>query len=135
MPDEALILDEGNLAALQALIDRGLSLRLFTNDRVPTRLDTIETFTELGTADYGAQSLIGSRWSFMQGTPARASYPRVDFVFNGFRGNVFGWFITTGRKVVAAGRFKEAPWKVVNVGDVIGVAPTLLFGDNRDAGD
>jgi hypothetical protein len=122
---------DGQVAALEAVIARGLVLRLFVNDHVPAVTDRFESFVEATVYGYRSASLDPTQWAYSDADGiATAGHGReVMFVFDQHDSGqkVYGWYLTQGRRLVAAWRDQE-PFAIVNRGDSYGVVPVLQFG-------
>lgn len=121
----------GEAALLQALIDRGLTLRLFCNDRRPKRGDRAADYKEASFPGYSPIKLAASVWKVEQGTaksPTVATAPYQMFLRTtaGDREDVYGWYLTApDGAVVCAERFEGAPWDVARGRDAVEVRPAV----------
>lgn len=135
MTAEYIVPHEGNAFILQALVDTGLTLRLFVNNPPFKRGLTAKTLTEASFPGYEAIRMAGSLWKISEGTDktpaATATAPFQMFLrtSEGEVADVYGWYLTarTGA-VVCAERFgKKVPWKVERERDAVEVKPVLMF--------
>ena len=116
---------EGKSAWLQFLIDRGLVLKLFTNDRHPTRLDRQDAYTEQRGQGYVPIVLLSYDWVIDEIGPTAATSLRKTWQFTGPLGEIWGCYLTFGGRFLGAERFSDGPYKVLHEGDRIGVVVTL----------
>lgn len=126
---------DGETAILQALVNLGLTLRLYCNPHKPTRATTARDLRECTFPGYAGIRLAGSLWQVTAGnskTPSSAAAPFQMFLRNAAGADdcdVHGWYLTTpDGKVVVAEQFEDAPWDVRRARDAVEVKPSLLFG-------
>lgn len=121
----------GEQYALAVLLNKQIAsdlvLRLFTNDVTPGNSDTSATYAEVSSGGYAAKSLAGASWSITGGSPATATYAAQTWVFSGWVGSVYGYYVTrsAGGGLVWAERFFDGPYNVVLAGDTISVTPVF----------
>lgn len=124
---------EAEAAMLQALVNLGLTLRLFGNDRTPARGDRAKSYTEVAFPGYKPIRLAGSVWTVragQEGRPTEATAPFQLFqrTKTGAAVNVYGWYLTApDGAVVAAGRVGETPFDVVRAREAVEIQATLTF--------
>lgn len=108
---------------LQELLNRALTLRLYSNNRVPAAGDTASSYTEVSGGGYTAFPLVYATWAIASGI---ANYPSHDFNFTSATsapGTVYGYYITDVDGALRwAERFEESvlPFTVA-VGSLIRV--------------
>jgi hypothetical protein len=115
----------GNVRMLGGLTERLLTLRLFVNDRVPEKGDTLSEYTEASGGGYAALDLPPGPWTVMPTVPALASYPEQTLGFTGLVGDVYGYLLTDGEDLVVAERFGNGPYDVRRNGDQIKITPRI----------
>lgn len=123
--------DQGENIALEAIVNKTapqtLILRLFKSNTTPGEADTEATYTEADFTGYSAISLTGASWGAASG--GTIAYAEQSFPSSAGSQNqpVYGYYLTqtTSGKLVYAERFTDAPYTIVNNGDVIKVTPTI----------
>ena len=104
----------GNEAALQALVERGLTLVLTDQDGQPI---------DPG-AGYEPRPLDPADWNNLE-------HPGVAFVFSGARSPIHGYALVPSSglpTVYGAEVFRDGPYNIRNNGDRVVITPTLLSG-------
>lgn len=79
MTNSLLLVNEGEVAMLQALFALGVTLRLYQNDRNPVKGDTVAAYDECDFPGYVAKVLIAESWTFAPGLITTAMYPQQTF--------------------------------------------------------
>jgi hypothetical protein len=127
-----VLLNQGEVVMLEAFVNKtapqNLRLKLFTNNVTPAEGDTEATYTEAAGNGYADVLLTGSTWgAAAAGAPSSIAYAQQTYTFTGALGNVYGYYLTqtTSAKAVAAERFSDGPYNIVNNGDQIKITPTL----------
>lgn len=110
-------------ALLRHLVSSGCTLRLFVNDAMPTADSTAASFVEPAHG-YQPQPMMPSDWTVTVGIPCEAKAARTVFSFTSPAGVIRGQFLTRGKDLLWAERFKEDKL-LVNQADTIETTPTL----------
>ncbi len=116
---------------LEAIVNSDvLLLHLFTNDRNPSKTDTIGNYTEVVFLGYSPKLLTPSEWVIeideLTGNYV-AKFAQQIFSFND-QVTVYGYYITNhaGNKLLTVERYTSAPVSLMaGVGGNIKVTPTL----------
>jgi hypothetical protein len=112
---------------LQELLNRALTLRLYSNNRVPAAGDTAASYTEVIGGGYAAFSLVYATWAIASGV---ATYPSHDFNFTtatSAPGTIYGYYVTDVDGALRwAERFEESvlPFTPA-VGSLVRVKPRI----------
>lgn len=115
---------EGADLMLSLLVNKAqasdLTLHLFSNDYNPASASEAQDFVETPMqAGYATKLLNGSDWSVDKGVAVHV--PQV-FHFSGPLGLIYGYYVLgPANKVVAAERFVDGPYNILNNGDFIAV--------------
>lgn len=130
-----VLVNQGETIMLEAFANKTapqtLVLKLFKNNVTPGETDTEATYTEADFTGYASVSLTPGTWVTTAGAPSDISYPQQ--IFTSSAGaqnqNVYGYFIvqTGSGKLVAAERFADGPYNIVNNGDQIKVTPKITL--------
>ena len=126
-----MLVNQGETIMLEALVNKtapqSLVLKLFTNDKTPAEGDAAGAYTEASGNGYASVALTPASWTTAAGAPSQVEYPQVTFTFTGALGSVYGYFIvqTTSGLLVAAERFSDGPYVIVNNGDQIKITPRV----------
>ena len=115
-----------------------LILRLYTNNKTPTRADTTAQYTEATFQGYVPVVLVGAQWAIAPGMPTAAAYTGQRFVSTAGQSaqSCYGYYVTqvSSGMLVWAERFSavDAPFVMENNGDVISlcVVDSLFVDDN-----
>ena len=128
-----VLVNQGETIMLEALINKtapqSLVLKLFKNNITPVEGDTEAGYTEADFTGYASVALTPGTWTTTSGAPSDVTYSQV--VFTSSAGaqnqNVYGYYIiqTSSGKLVAAERFADGPYNIVNNGDQIKVTPKI----------
>jgi hypothetical protein len=102
------------------------TLKLFTNDYTPVEGSVAGSFTEATFTGYSAKTLTTSSWTVAS---AIASYAAQTFTSTAGSQNqsVYGYYIVGASSgiIIAAERFADGPYVIVNNGDSITVTPSI----------
>lgn len=112
---------------LDALTDRTLTLKLYSNNVIPDEEDDAASFTEVAGGGYSSQSIAGSSWSIADGVAVSTA---KNFAFTGVTdspGTVYGYFIVDSLGVlVGAERFSESVLPFIpGNGKIIRITPRV----------
>ncbi len=124
--------NDAELAILTYILTGNHTLRLFSNNIVPSATDTIASYTEVVGGGYAAKALTFAHWVLTAGGPSVAQYDTQQvFTFTGptnAPGTIYGYHITrdSDGKLMWAERFAAGflPFSPI-VGSVIRVTPRL----------
>ncbi len=109
-----------------------ISIRLYSNNVIPTESSTVATFIEMSNGlGYltGGQSLTPGSWSIISGNPSQAEHTEMTWTFTGAAGLVYGYYVTrdTGGELMWAERFSNGPFNITTNGDQIKITPRLTL--------
>jgi hypothetical protein len=127
--------DAGEVLALKHIVNYvapdTLVLKLYSNNKTPSKLDIAGDYTEVSGYGYSSVSLTPSNFTFSAGDPSTASYPQITFTFTGAAGNVYGYYVIQGTTgdLIFANRFSNAPIQIANNGDQIRVTLTIQLNN------
>jgi len=88
-------------------------LRLFENNVTPAKATVIADLTECTDVDYSPITLLSASWSHSAvsdgagGTMAQSEYPLQTFGLSSLANTQYGWHLTYGGVLVAAGAFSS----------------------------
>lgn len=122
-----VITTAGKNKQLRELLNRALTLRLYSNNRVPDIADTAASYTEITGGGYAAKPLTYANWIVSAGV---AIYPAQDFNFTAatnIPGTAYGYYLTDADNELRwVERFAESalPFTVAN-GSLIRVRPRI----------
>jgi len=123
-----LVPDVGEVAALQKWLNQNLTLKLYSNNKIPAEADTAASYTEVTGGGYANKTLVFGTWSIA--ATGIATYTAQDFSFTGVTGapgTVYGYYIVDGSNVLLwAERFPASvlPFSPVN-GSLIRITPRI----------
>jgi len=124
-----VLVNQAEVIMLQALVDLGLTLRLFQNDWTLAETDTEAAATEATFTGYSAVVLTPATWTVTPGAPASADYPQQIFTSSAAQTpqNIYGYYLTrtSGGALIAAERFTGGPYVIQNNLDKIRVSPRI----------
>lgn len=128
-----VLVNQGETIALEALVNKtapqSLVLKLFKNNITPVEADTEAAYTEADFTGYASIALTPASWVTTAGAPSDVTYPQQTFLSSAGaqNQNVYGYYIiqTTSGKLIAAERFTDGPYNIVNNGDAIKVTPKI----------
>jgi len=108
-----------------------LVLRLYSNNRSPSKTDVVGDYTEVTGNGYSATTLNPANFVFSSGDPTSAAYPQVTFTFTGAAGNIYGYYVTRASSgdLQFANRFSNAPINIANNGDEIRITLTITLNN------
>jgi len=126
-----LYVPEASLATmLEKILNQSLTLKLYSNNVIPSAADTTATYTEVSGGGYVSKTLTFANWVITPGGPAVALYNAFqDWFFTGATdapGTIFGYFViqTTGGLLLWAERFPAATIPFVSQnGSLIRIKP------------
>lgn len=101
-----------------------LILKLYSNEKDPKEGDVESDYEEIEGGGYIALKLNPDQWIIKyKDEVVEASYPDVDFTFNGPVGNVYGYYVIqeNSGNIVWSDRFDSGPHDIKNNGDQIKV--------------
>jgi hypothetical protein len=125
----------GEAIALRNIVNnqppQTLVIKLYSNNRTPTKLDTATDYTEVIGFGYSSQTLTTSSFTFVEGDPSTAAYPQITYSFTGAAGNVYGYYVVqqVSGTLMFANRFSNAPINIANNGDEIRITLTLQLNN------
>ena len=102
-----------------------LLLRLYTNNKVPTRADTTEQYIEATFQGYSSVVLVGAQWAVVPGRPTAAASVEQKFLSTAGQPaqSCYGYYVTqiSSGTLMWAERFSavNAPFVMQNNGDEI----------------
>ena len=128
-----VITNNGELVALKAMLNntagQSVYLRLYENDYTPVEASVTADFTEATFTGYAQKTLAGSDWTFTSGAPGDATAAVQNFVSSAGSQDeyVYGYYyvqVTSGL-CLAAERFTDGPYHIVNNSDTVAVTPKI----------
>lgn len=128
-----LIVADGYVLALEGLVERGLTLRLYVQaprarPRIPDPSDTFDSYDEADALGYLPVRLAADAWTILpEGDGASAVHPEVEFTFQAGGAVIGGYLITAGSRLYAVQPLPD-PFEVLRRGDALAVQPTILLG-------
>lgn len=117
----------GENEILNKFLNQSLTLKLYSNNRIPAAGDTASSYTEVTGGGYANFALVFGTWVVSGGI---ATYVAHDFTFTGATGapgTIYGYFVVNGSGVLCwAERFSESvvPFTPTN-GSVIRVTARI----------
>jgi len=106
-----------------------LTLCLYKNDITPGETDTEATYTVADFTGYASIDLTGNSWTVTEADPTHIDYAQQTFTSTAGSQSqaIYGYYLkqTTSGKLVAAERFSDGPYTIVNNGDVIKITPVI----------
>lgn len=116
----------GDETMLRAMAASARRLKLFVNDRTPTKGDTVSDFVEASDAGgYVERELSPGAWTF-EGLPMQATHAPVVFPFTGESDSMYGYFVVDdGGRLLMAEKFATGPYKAMQAGQTATVAVTV----------
>ena len=120
---------------LNNVLGSPLTLRLYSNNKVPAGGDNAAAYTEVAGGGYASFPLTLANWNIVAGTPSAATYNAVQiWTFTGVTnapGTIYGYFVTRNSdgKLMWAERFPAAsvPFNPV-AGSIIRILPKFTVG-------
>lgn len=125
----------GELIAIKNILNhtapQTLILKLYSNNKVPTKTDVTSDYTELSGYGYGSVTLTPNDFVYTAGDPSTAGFPQITFTFTGAAGFVYGYYVIqqSSNTLMFANRFTNAPINVLNNGDEIRITLTLSLNN------
>ena len=117
---------------LTAILNEVLTLKLYSNNKVPAVGDTAASYTEVSGGGYAAKTLLVANWSITEANPSVATQAAQDFSFTGATGapgTIYGYFVVNASNIIRwAERFEESvlPFSPV-AGSLIRVTPRITL--------
>lgn len=123
------------LETLNNVLVSPLTLRLYSNNKVPAGGDNAASYTEVVGGGYASLPLLLANWSITAGTPSAAQYNTLEqWTFSGVTnapGTVYGYYVTRNSdgKLMWAERFPAGslPFSPV-AGSIIRIIPRFTAG-------
>jgi hypothetical protein len=117
-----MVPDVAEADAVNYIVNRVLTLKLYANNHVPVETDTAASYTEVIGGGYIAKTLTGSEWTITPNNPTIATYSAVqDFLFTGATGGsgqIYGLFVVDGDGLLRwSERFSESVLPFVPAAD------------------
>lgn len=127
-----LMWDQGEVIALEALLDLGLTLHLYKNDYTPVDGTTEANFVEADFPGYAPISFAdASSWTTVGGAPTQAVLPQQTFLANNVVSptqTIYGyWFEITSSGLGVWGERLGTPRLMALSGDYVKVTPKLQY--------
>lgn len=118
----------GKVAILNEILNRGLVLKLFGNNRTPDITDTSASYNEISGGGYASVNLVFANWVIS--SAGIALYPSQNFRFTGpvnSPGSVYGYYLVDNNDVLRwVERFPTTVLQLVPVKDtLIRVTPRI----------
>ena len=127
-----LMFDQGEKIALEALLNLGLTLHLYTNDYTPVDGSVETNFTEATFPGYAPIDFTdASAWSTVAGAPTEASLPQQTFTANATVSptqSIRGYYFTvTGTGKGVWGEKFDVPRLMAQSGDYVKLTPKMQY--------
>jgi hypothetical protein len=131
-----LLLNQGEQIMAEAFINKtapqDLILKLYKNNYIPIDASIESDFTEADFTGYAHIDVPGATaWTATPGAPTTLIHTVCVFTSSADSQNqpIYGWFLVqlTSGKAVAALKFSDGPYTIVNNGDIINVTPEIDF--------
>lgn len=128
-----IVSNAAQIITLERFLTGNLTLKLYSNNRVPAKTDTAASYTAVAGGGYANKTLAYASWTIAAGAsnfPAVATYAAQDFTFTGVTtapGTIYGYYIVDSDGVLRwAERFLEdvVPFEPVN-GSLIRINPRM----------
>lgn len=106
--------DSTELEVLTSVLTPALTMRLYGNNKIPARGDTVAGYTEIAGGGYVSKALIFANWRLVAGDPSVATYNTLlTWTFTGVinaPATIYGYYVTrnTDGKLIWAERFPAA---------------------------
>lgn len=104
---------------------RDLVLKLYKNNVTPADADDETTYTVADFTGYSDVTLTGASWTVTEGNPTTATYTTQTFTSSAGSQNqtIYGYYLLTATegRLIAAERFSDGPYTIVNNGDAVRV--------------
>ena len=118
----------GEIAIAQKILNQTLTLKLYSNDEIPSELDDVNTYIEVAGGGYADVDLAYNGWVISSN--AVCTYPAQDFLFTGpsnSPGTVYGYYVLdAGNVLLWAERFPTTVLPFVPLADtLIRVTPRI----------
>lgn len=125
-----VLCNQAETLALQYLLNRNLTVKLFENNKTPAETDTEADYTEATFTGYAAKTLTYANWNFTPGAPSAATYNAAQ-TWTSSAGSqdkyAYGYFVVQAAdgKLLWAERFSDGPYHIVNNGDTVTLTPAI----------
>jgi hypothetical protein len=83
--------------ALQKILNTPLTLRLYSNNAIPSESSSAASFTETTGGGYANKPLVYADWAFTAGTPSYGQAAKQSWTFTGAVGGtavIYGYYVT-----------------------------------------
>lgn len=131
---EGLIVSAGNRLTLEALLNAGVTLHLYTNPREPRRTDQFADYIEPRGGGYKPLLLDADSWTVVlddTSPRARATHPEVEFTLFTPGLTVYGYLLLVASELYAVSPLPR-PFQVFNLGDTLKVTPIIVQGRREE---
>lgn len=122
------------IETLNAILGPVLTLRLYSNNKVPAAGDSAASYTEVAGGGYASLPLLFGTWSITAGSPSTGQYTLQQWTFTGVTnapGTIYGYYVirNSDGKLMWAERFPAAslPFSPV-AGSIIRIIPKFTVG-------
>ena len=123
------------LETLNNVLGSPLTLKLFSNNKVPAGGDSAASYTEVSGGGYANKPLTLANWTITAGTPSSAQYNALQqWTFTGVTdapGTIYGYYVTRNSdgKLMWAERFPAGslPFSPIN-GSIVRIIPKFTCG-------
>jgi len=118
---------------LEGILNEVLTLKLYSNNKIPAVGDTAASYTEVTGGGYISKSLGFEGWTITEASPSVATYAFQNFSFTGVTdapSTIYGYFVVNASGVLRwAERFEESsvPFEPI-AGSLIRVTPRFDLG-------
>lgn len=131
MSEDALsVIPDGALKfALRRTLEDGVVMRLFTNNHMPTRRDTVDDYDELDGHGYEPIMIPEHAWTFETDRASALCRQQKWVLQEGERTLVYGYYLThkSDGRLIEASRFADGPYALEAAFDQVKAQPRLTF--------
>ena len=129
-----IVPDVAEVDALIKILTPAMTIRLYSNNYVPTGVSLTANFTEVAGGGYTNFPMTPAGWVIIAGTPSVASHTMITWTFTGVTnapGTIYGYYLTrnSDNLLMWAERFAPGVVPIVPVaGSIIQVTPVFTGG-------
>lgn len=123
------------IETLNNVLGSPLTLKLYSNNKIPDGGDSAASYTEVAGGGYASFPLTFANWALLSGTPSSATYNAIQqWTFTGVTnapGTIYGYFVTRNSdgKLMWAERFPAGslPFSP-GAGSIVRILPKFTVG-------
>jgi hypothetical protein len=112
---------------LGGVADVASRVKLFMNDRVPTKSDVVSDYDEASpSGGYSDRAITRDGWTLAPGPPAIGQHSALIFTWSGPGDPLYGYILVDADgRLLAAERFSSAPYAPTAPGQTLSVVVTI----------